>query len=138
MSVSGLCECRIAFTGGDNAYRRSLHRGFLTLLVSLFSEAIPPHPALRLSFSVGQPSTQNEQRMREQHLCEVNSEWDCDQGTTRQYQVWRQIVRKWQAAQHGLQPTRLSRLEFEVGFVVVGGSGQSGTLQTRLAAEPNR
>jgi hypothetical protein len=34
-----------------------------------------------------------------------------------------------------LQPTRLSRLDFETGFVVVGGSDQSGALQSRLAAE---
>jgi hypothetical protein len=32
--------------------RRSLYRGFLAFWVSLFSEAVPPHPALRLSFSV--------------------------------------------------------------------------------------
>ena len=37
---------------------------------------------------------------------------------------------------HGLQPTRLSRLDFETGFAIVGGSEQKGALQTRLAAEP--
>jgi hypothetical protein len=35
-----------------------------------------------------------------------------------------------------LQPTRLSRLDFDVGFVVAGGSDQGSALQTRLAAEP--
>jgi hypothetical protein len=33
---------------------RSLYRGFLILLLSLFSEVAPSHMALRLSFSVGQ------------------------------------------------------------------------------------
>jgi hypothetical protein len=36
--------------------RRSLYRGFWGLLVYLFSEAVPPHPALQLSFSVSRQS----------------------------------------------------------------------------------
>ena len=35
--------------------KRRLHRGFLVLMVGLSSEAVPPHPALRLSFSIGLP-----------------------------------------------------------------------------------
>jgi hypothetical protein len=34
-----------------------LYRGFLAFWVSLFSEAVPPHPALRLSFSVSRASS---------------------------------------------------------------------------------
>ena len=41
-------------------------------------------------------------------------------------------------ANHGLQPTRLSWLDFGTGFVIVSGSEQESTPQTRLAAEPNR
>jgi hypothetical protein len=37
-----------------------------------------------------------------------------------------------------LHPTRLSRLDFDVDHVVVSGSDQTGTLQTRLAGEANR
>jgi hypothetical protein len=39
---------------------------------------------------------------------------------------------------HGLHPTRLSRLDFDIGFVIVSSSGQSGTLQSRLAGEARR
>jgi hypothetical protein len=52
--------------------------------------------------------------------------------------VYQAPCQKCKAAQHGLQPTRLSRLEFDTGFAIVGGSGPNGTLQTRLAAEPHR
>jgi len=41
-------------------------------------------------------------------------------------------------AQPQLQPTRLSRLDFEMSFATVGGSDQNCTLQTRLAAESRR
>jgi hypothetical protein len=37
-----------------------------------------------------------------------------------------------------MKPTRLSRLDFDVDHVVVSGSGQSGTPQSRLAAYANR
>jgi hypothetical protein len=49
-----------------------------------------------------------------------------------------QVVREKRAAQHGLQPAGLSWFDFEAGFGIVGDSGQSRVLQTRLAAEPNR
>jgi len=37
-----------------------------------------------------------------------------------------------------LEPTRLSRLEFEVGVVIVGSPASNNTLQTRLAAQHRR
>jgi hypothetical protein len=41
-------------------------------------------------------------------------------------------------AQQCLHPTRLSRLDFDIDHIVVSGSDQSGTLQSRLAGEANR
>jgi hypothetical protein len=37
-----------------------------------------------------------------------------------------------------MKPTRLSRLDFDIGLVIVSGSDQNGVLQTRLAAYANR
>ena len=55
MNSRRVCEIRSRLTpaGADSAYRRSLYRGFLALLVDLFSEVISPQPALRLSLAVG-------------------------------------------------------------------------------------
>jgi hypothetical protein len=53
-SIPMLLVGSLALAGADSAYRRLLYRGFFALLAGLFSEVVPPHPALRLSFSVGQ------------------------------------------------------------------------------------
>ena len=39
---------------------------------------------------------------------------------------------------HRVEPTRLSRLEFDIGLVTVSGSDQRSTQQTRLAVHTNR